>query len=199
MGQSSIQQPKACQVGMCFFLADEHSQYCKHHRPSMEAYDAKKATLPSVPQQGQAQELIISVRNKLEAAVNYKEYEGTFADMVTELNLALAASRSEVATPHVFSYSAERLRAECSCGWTWQDCGEEFGRREWTEHAGAPAAGSTEREKFVQEAVDYLKGMAKLYHRDGEHTAGSTLNKVAIGIVPALAQTDTGVPKEPHG
>lgn len=43
MEQSSIQQPKACQVGMCFFPADEHSQYCTHHRSLMEAYDAKLA------------------------------------------------------------------------------------------------------------------------------------------------------------
>lgn len=43
MEQSSIQQPKACQVGMCFFPADGHSQYCTHHRSLMEAYDAKLA------------------------------------------------------------------------------------------------------------------------------------------------------------
>lgn len=55
--------------------------------------------------------------------------------------------------------------------------------------------GSTEREKFVQEAVDYLKEMAKLYIRDGEHTAGNTLSKVAIGIRTALAGTDTDVAK----
>lgn len=55
--------------------------------------------------------------------------------------------------------------------------------------ASAPAAVSAEREKFIQEAVDYLKGMSKLYIRDGEHTAGTTLSKVAIGIRTALAGT----------
>lgn len=33
---------QACAVGMCFFLAEKGSLYCRHHRNIQEAFDAKQ-------------------------------------------------------------------------------------------------------------------------------------------------------------
>lgn len=36
---------EACAVGMCFFLAEKGSQYCRHHRAIEEASDMKRQRL----------------------------------------------------------------------------------------------------------------------------------------------------------
>jgi hypothetical protein len=42
---------------------------------------------------------------------------------------------SPPAQPHVYSYNEEQLNANCSCGWRFQDCNDEFGRNQWNVHA----------------------------------------------------------------
>lgn len=70
---------------------------------------------------------------------------------VSTVNSAIRKVVNELAsTPpaHVFRYAAELLRAECSCGWTWQDCSKEFGRAVWVEHSS-----KVTQERAAQPAV----------------------------------------------
>lgn len=54
------------------------------------------------------------------------------------------------------------------------------------------------RAEFVEEAVAYLKGMAKLYSRNNEHTAAVTLSKCAIGIRTALLAEASSLGTKPR-